>query len=287
MSYKILTDSACDLPQSMLQQLDVAVTPLHVLFRGQQMPDTVEDAAIADFYAAMKAGEVPATSAVNPDGWARIMEPALAAGQDLLVLGFSGGLSTTYQSAVIAAGDLQEQYPQRKIIVLDTASAALGQGLLVWHTCKKRDEGLSLEELAAWVEEHKFNLAHWFTVDDLVYLKRGGRVSAATAIVGTMLNIKPVLHVDNAGKLISVVKARGRKTAIATLLKKLDELGAGCDNETVFICHADCMDEALNLKEQVLERPGIKNVFIGNLGAVIGSHAGPGTIALFFMGTER
>ncbi len=287
MSYKILTDSACDLPQSMLQQLDVAVAPLHVLFRGQQMPDTVEDAAIADFYAAMKAGEVPTTSAVNPDGWAQIMEPALAAGQDLLVLGFSGGLSTTYQSAVIAAGDLQEQYPQRKIIVLDTASAALGQGLLVWHTCKKRDEGLSLEELAAWVKEHKFNLAHWFTVDDLVYLKRGGRVSAATAMVGTMLNIKPVLHVDNAGKLISVVKARGRKAAIATLLKKLDELGTGCDNETVFICHADCLADAENLKAQVLERPGIKNVFIGNLGAVIGSHAGPGTIALFFMGNER
>ena len=189
MSYKILTDSACDLPQSMLQQLDVAVTPLHVLFRGQQMPDTVEDAAIADFYAAMKAGEVPTTSAVNPDGWARIMEPALAAGQDLLVLGFSGGLSTTYQSAVIAAEDLREKYPQRKINVVDSLCAALGQGLLIWYACQKREEGLSLEELTAWVEETKLHICHWVTVDDLSHLKRGGRISATTAIVGTMLNI--------------------------------------------------------------------------------------------------
>jgi DegV family protein with EDD domain len=156
-----------------------------------------------------------------------------------------------------------------------------------WYAAKERDKGLSLEELAAWAENTKNHVAHWFTVDDLVYLKRGGRVSAATALVGTMLNIKPVLHVDNEGHLISMVKARGRKAAINTLVTKLQELGEGWDNSTVFICHADCMADARRLEELVKEKCGVKEAFIGNLGAVIGSHAGPGTLALFFMGKEK
>ena len=285
-NYKIITDSACDLPQAMLRKLDVIVTPLYVLYKGQTMPDTVEDGAIKEFYAGMRAGEVPTTSAVNPEGWAAVMEPVLAAGKDVLVLGFSAGLSTTYQSAVIAADELREKYPQRKICVVDTASAALGQGLLVYYACKKRDEGLSLEELAAWVEENKPYLAHWFTVDDLVYLKRGGRVSAATAVLGTMLQIKPVLHVDEDGHLVSMVKARGRKASMQTLVSKFEELGEGFDNDIVFICHADCADEAKVL-EQMVRQKGVKEVFVGNLGAVIGSHAGPGTLALFFMSKNR
>lgn len=282
--YKIFSDSACDLPAAMLQELDVSVVPLKLLFKGENIPDTVEDSAIADFYAGMRAGEISKTSAVNPEAWAELLEPTLAAGQDALVLAFSSGLSTTYQSAVIAAQELAEKYPDRKIRVVDTLCAALGQGLLVWHTCKKRDQGLSLEELTAWVEENKMYASHWFTVDDLVYLKRGGRVSAATAMVGTMLKIKPVLHVDENGKLISMIKARGRKAAVETLLQQMKVLGEGFDNETVFICHADCMDDAQRLKEMVLAQTEAKNVFIGNLGAVIGSHAGPGTLALFFMG---
>lgn len=286
-TYKIITDSACDLSKAMLQELDVTITPLHVLCNGENMPDTVEEARIKTFYAGMRAGDIPKTAAVNPEAWAVVIEAALADGFDALVLGFSGGLSTTYQSAVIAAQELQEKYPARKIIVIDTASAALGQGLLVWYTCKKRDEGLSLEELAEWVEHNKLHLAHWFTVDDLVYLKRGGRVSAATALVGTMLNIKPVLHVDDEGHLISMAKVRGRKAAIDTLIKKMQELGSGCENDTVFISHADCLSEAEQLKKLVLEKTPAKEVMIGNLGAVIGSHAGPGTLALFFMGTGR
>lgn len=283
-NYKIVTDSACDLPAAMLQELDVTVTPLHLLFKGQNLPDTVEDSFIADFYAGMRAGEVSKTSAVNPEHWAELLEPALAAGQDALVLAFSSGLSTTYQSAVIAAQELLEKYPDRKIRVVDTLCAALGEGLLVWHTCKKRDQGLSLDQLADWVEENKMYSSHWFTVDDLVYLKRGGRVSAATAMVGTMLKIKPVLHMDENGKLVSMIKARGRKAAIETLVQQMLMLGQGFDNETVFICHADCIEDALKLKELVLEKTDAKNVFIGNLGAVIGSHAGPGTLSLFFMG---
>ena len=285
-NYKIITDSACDLSKDMLQQLDVVTTSLYVLYKGENRPDTVEDDAIAEFYASMRGGEMAKTAAANPEGWAAVIEPVLAAGQDALVLGFSSGLSTTYQSAVIAAADLMEKYPGRKVITVDTLCAALGQGLLVWYTCKKRDEGLSLEELAAWVEGNKLHLAHWFTVDDLVYLKRGGRVSAATAVVGTMLNIKPVLHVDNDGHLINVAKVRGRKSAIKALADKLNA-AEGFDNSTVFICQADCIGDAELLKSMVQEKHPGTEVMIGNLGAVIGSHAGPGTLALFFMDKVR
>lgn len=286
-NYKIITDSACDLPEAMLQELEVTTVPLHLLFRGENMPDTVEDSAIADFYAGMRSGEMGKTAAVNPEAWASVIEPVLAEGKDALVLGFSSGLSTTYQSAVIAANELMEKYPHRKVIAVDTLCAALGQGLLVWHTCKKRDAGLSLEELAAWVEENKLHLAHWFTVDDLVYLKRGGRVSAATAVVGTMLNIKPVLHVDDEGHLVSAIKVRGRKSAVKALADKMTETAGSWDNSTVFICHADCMADAETLKAMVQEKHPGTEVFIGNLGAVIGSHAGPGTLALFFLGEHR
>ena len=282
-----MTDSACDLPRQMLQEANIITVPLVVNFRGEARNDSVADEQVKELYDAMRGGEVATTSAVNPDGWTKVIEPALASGKDALVLAFSSGLSTTYQSAVIAANELAESFPDRKIIVVDTCAAALGQGLLVWYTCKKRDEGLTLEELAAWVEDAKNHTAHWFTVDDLVYLKRGGRVSAATAVLGTVLNIKPVLHVDNAGHLISMVKARGRKAAINTLASKLGELGGEWDNSTVFICHADCIGDAQKLAAMVKEQYGVKEAFIGNLGAVIGSHAGPGTLALFFMGSEK
>ena len=285
--YQIITDSACDLPKSMLQELNVITVPLFVNFRGESRNDSVEDVDVKELYDAMRGGETATTAAVNPDRWASIMEPALAEGKDVLTLAFSSGLSTTYQSAVIAANDLAEKYPDRKIRVVDTRAAALGQGLLVWHTCKMRDSGLDLDALAAWVEENRDHLCHWFTVDDLVYLKRGGRVSAATAVLGAMLNIKPVLHVDDEGHLISMVKARGRKAAIKTLVSKMGELGEGWDNSTVFICHADCIDDANALAAAVKEAYGVKDAFVGNLGAVIGSHAGPGTLALFFMGTNK
>ena len=287
MSYQIITDSACDLPREMLRELNVVTVPLVVNFRGEARNDSVEDGQVKELYDAMRAGETASTSAVNPEGWRGVIEPELAAGKDALVMAFSSGLSTTYQSAVIAADELREKYPQQKVLVVDTCAAALGQGLLVWNTCKKRDAGMSLEELAAWVEYARDHTCHWFTVDDLMYLKRGGRVSAATAVLGTMLNIKPVLHVDNPGHLISMVKARGRKAAINTLVSKMGELQGDWDNSTVFICQADCMDDAEKLAALVKEKYGVQEAFIGNLGAVIGSHAGPGTLALFFMGNEK
>ena len=285
-AYKIITDSCADLTPELIAALDISSIPLTVLFRGENRSDCVDD-SIKEVYDGLRNGEVATTSAANPDGWASVIEPVLREGKDALVLAFSSGLSTTYQSAVIAATDLAEQYPERKILVVDTLCASLGQGLLVWYACKKRDEGLSLEELAAWVEENKLHLCHWFTVDDLMYLKRGGRVSAATALVGTMLQIKPVLHVDDEGHLINVAKARGRKASIDALAKKLGETGGSYDNSTCFISHGDCREEAEYLAQVLKEKYGVKEVIIGYVGAVIGSHAGPGVLALFFMGDHR
>ena len=286
MSYRIVTDTCCDFPENMYEELQLTVVPLTLNFRGQEH-NSFSEAFMKDMYAGMRNGEAGSTAAVNPDGWATVMEPALAEGLDVLVLAFSSGLSTTYQSAVIAATELAEKYPDRKINVVDTLCASLGQGLLVWHACKKRDAGMSLEELTAWCENNKLNLCHWFTVDDLMFLKRGGRVSAATALVGTMLQIKPVMHVDDEGHLIKVTTARGRKASLNALVAKMGETALPDVNDTVFICHGDCIADAEYVAAKVKEKYGVKEVFIYYTGAVIGSHSGPGTMALFYLGEHR
>lgn len=285
-NYQIVTDSCCDLLPEMYDQLNLTLVPLSMEFQGKIVDDRSDD-SLKEVYAALRAGEAAKTSAVNPDRWANAMEPHLAAGTDVLVLAFSSGLSTTYQSAVIAADELREKYPERTIYVVDTLCASLGQGLFVWYACKKRDEGMSLEELHTWAEENKFHLCHWFTVDDLMYLKRGGRISAATAVIGTMLKVKPVLHMDDEGHLINMFKVRGRKAALEAIADKLGELGKGYDNSTVFICHGDCLEDARYVEKLVREKYGVKDVFINYTGAVIGSHSGPGTVSVFFMGEHR
>lgn len=286
MDFQIITDSCCDFPTPMYGQLGLTFVPLTVEFRGNTFDDKNDD-TLKDMYQGLRAGEVAKTSAVNPSRWSQAMEKALAAGKDVLVLAFSSGLSTTYQSAVIAAEELKDAYPDRKIQVIDTLCASMGQGLLVWYACKKRDEGLSLDEVAQWVVDNRLHLCHWFTVDDLMYLKRGGRISAATALVGTMLQIKPLLHVDDEGHLINMTKTRGRKAAIDAMVKKAQELGAGYDNSTMFISHGDCLSDAEYLSRQLKEKCGVKDVVISYVGAVIGSHSGPGTLALFFLGSHR
>ena len=286
MNYQIITDSCCDFPTPMYETLGLSYVPLSVEFRGE-INDDKNDDSLKELYEGLRAGEPARTSAVNPSRWEEAMEPVLAAGQDVLVLAFSSGLSTTYQSAVIAAEELGEKYPDRVIRVVDTLCASMGQGLLVWYACKKRDAGMSLEELYGWVMDNRLHLCHWFTVDDLMYLKRGGRISAATALVGTMLQIKPLLHVDDEGRLISMAKARGRKAAIDAMVRKAQELGAGYDNSTMFISHGDCREDAEYLARQLKETCGVKEVVISYVGAVIGSHSGPGTLALFFLGTHR
>ncbi|MBQ5866741.1 MAG: DegV family protein [Oscillospiraceae bacterium] len=286
MSYRIITDNCCDFPAEMYEELNLAVVPLVVRFQNKEVSQYSEK-WLKKMYAGMREGEVATTSAVNPQGWAEVMEPVLAAGDDALVMAFSSGLSTTYQSAVIAANELQEKYPDRKIRVVDTLCASLGQGLLVWYACQKQSAGMSFEELGDWCENNKLNLCHWFTVDDLMFLKRGGRISAATALVGTMLQIKPVLHVDDEGHLINVSKARGRKASIEALAKKVGETGLPGENDTVFISHGDCLEDAKLLEKILQEKYGVKSAFIYYVGAVIGSHSGPGTLALFFLGNKR
>jgi len=285
-NYQIITDSGSDLPKKVLEQLDVKAVPLLVNFREQTLEDSVDE-GIREMYKAFREGAVATTSAINPDRWEKAIEPALEKGEDALVIAFSSGLSTTYQSAVIAADELSQRYPERTVKVVDGRCASLGQGLLVWHAAQKRKEGLSLDALTAWLETAKYQLCHWFTVDDLVYLKRGGRVSAATALVGTMLKIKPVLHVDDEGHLISKAKVRGRKASVDMLFDKAKELALPGKNPVMFICHGDCIEDAKYLESRVKEELGVQEVLIGYTGAVIGSHSGPGTLALFFLGEHR
>ena len=286
-SYKILTDSCCDFTNQQYKDLDVAYVPLTILFNGKNYDNFSEDADVKALYDGLRQGQTATTAAANPDSWVKGMTPWLEQGQDVLVLAFSSALSTTYQSAVIAAEELKEKYPQRKIRVVDTLCAALGQGLLVWYACKKRDEGMDFEELTNWVEENKLHICHWVTVDNLDHLKRGGRISATTAFVGTMLNIKPIIYVNNEGQLINISKVRGRKTAMELLVKKLQETGKDYDNETVFIAHGDCPEDAKALEKMVKEKCGVKNVVIGYVGGVIGAHTGPGVLVVFFMGSHR
>ena len=286
MSYKIITDSGCDFTKEKYAELGLAVAPLMVNFRGESYPDR-NDESLKDLYAGLRAGEVSTTAAVNPEQWTEAMEPVLKADEDVLVLAFSSGLSTSYQSAEIAAGDLREQYPDRTILVVDSLCASLGQGLLAYYACKKRDEGLDLQELYQWLLNNRLHLCHWFTVDDLMYLKRGGRINAATAIMGTMLSIKPVLHVDDEGHLVNVGKARGRRASIQAMAKKVGELAEGYDNSVMFISHGDCPEDAEYLRSLLESQYGVKEVYINYVGAVIGSHSGPGTLALFFMGEHR
>ncbi len=286
MAYRIITDTCCDLPEKMYDELGLGLVRLSVNFKNEVV-NTYTEKWLKKMFDGLRNGETATTAAVNPTEWAAAIEPVLAAGEDVLVLAFSSGLSTTYQSAVIAADELMEKYPDRKVNVVDTLCASLGQGLLVWYACKKRDAGLSLEDLTAWCEENKMHLCHWVTVDDLMYLKRGGRIGAATAVMGTMLQIKPIIHVDNEGHLVNVGKARGRKGAIETLAKKMGETGLPGENDTVFICHGDCIEDAEYLAKLVKDQFGVKKVLIYYVGAVIGSHSGPGTLALFYLGKER
>ena len=287
-TYQIVTDSSCDFTLAQYAQRDLRFVPLTLVHKGQSIPGYTEEKDLHEFYESIRQGEMPTTSAVNPEGWKDVMEPVLKEGKDVLCLAFTSGLSTTYQSAVIAAEELQESYPDRKILVVDTLCAALGQGLLVHHASRLRAAGMGLEELAGWVESNKLHLCHEVTVDDLNHLKRGGRVSAATAFVGGMLNIKPIIRVDNEGKLESYAKARGRKAAMTHLANKVAELGQGYDNETVFIAHGDCREDAEALAEMIRAKcPWVKDFHIGYVGGVIGAHTGPGVLVAFFLGDHR
>lgn len=287
MSYQIITDSSCDFTEEQYTQLNVSYVPLSLLYNGEVHNNFSDPAQVKAFYDLMRSGLTATTAAANPDAWAAVMEPVLAQGRDVLVLPFSSGLSTTCQSAFIAAQELREKYPERTIRVVDTLCAALGQGLLVWHACQKRDEGLDVNQLADWVEENRLHLCHWVTVDDLGQLKRGGRISATTALVGTMLNVKPIIHVNDEGKLINCAKVRGRKAAIAYIAQKFHEDKGDYPNDTIFIGHGDCPEDAAQLASILREQYGAKNIVTGYVGPVIAAHTGPGVLVVFFLGNHR
>ena len=287
--YRIVTDSSCDLTQEMADEMNMQIAPLSVNFRGKEYRNYLDgrELDVLEFYRGMRSGEMTSTTAANPDLWKQVIEPALKDGEDVLVLAFSSGLSATYTSARLAAEELQEQYPERKIYVVDTLCASLGQGMFCWLVNRKKEEGATLEEARDYAENTKLHQAHWFTVDDLFFLKRGGRVSSATAVVGTMLQIKPVLHVDNAGKLISMGKARGRKASIQALAAKVGETAIEPEKQTMFISHGDCLEDAEYLAKLLREQYHVPEIHINYIGPVIGSHSGPGTLAVFFLAKER
>ena len=285
-NFVIYTDSACDLKPDVLKSINVECIQLSFRFDNDDKDYLNNEMDIKTFYDRMRKGETAKTSAINPETFSHRFEELLSEGRDILYIGFSSGLSTTFNSARITADELKAKYPERKIICVDSLCASAGQGLLVYLAAKKRDLGADLETVAEYIEGIKLNLCHWFTVDDLVYLKRGGRISPTVAIVGGILGIKPILHVDNEGKLINVSKVRGRKASLNALLDKYGELAENRQG-TVFISNADCHEDASYLKTQFKERYNAEIEIVTDIGPVIGAHSGPGTMAVFFLGKER
>ena len=285
--YVIVTDSSCDLPQSLVAQYGLEVVQLAVTLDGGE-PTFNDELDIKDFYAQLRDKKRATTSAANPDAFLSVFEKHMAAGTDVLYLGFSSGLSGTCNAGFIAARELAAKYPERKCAVVDTLCASLGQGLLVVLAAKKKEAGATLDEVRAYAEELKPNLVHLFTVDDLFFLKRGGRVSALTAVAGTALGIKPVLHVDNAGHLIKIGVKRGRTASLNDLCERMKEAAIDPAEQLVYISHGDCEEDAKYLADKITAELGVKEpILISHVGPVIGAHAGPGTVALFFIGQER
>ena len=287
--FAIMTDSCCDMTAAMARELELSVLPLSL-----HMGDAVyrnwldgRDIAFPDFYSRVRRGEDATTAAVSVGDFEGEMRRILRSGRDVLCINFSSALSTTYQSAVIAAREAVEEFPEGTVHVVDSLCASLGQGLLVWLCVQEKRRGRTLEEVRTFAEETKGRICHWFTVDDLNHLKRGGRISAATALFGTMLSIKPVMHVDDGGHLVPVGKARGRRASLLALVDEMEKTAIDPKNQTVFISHGDCLEDAEFLAEEIRRRLGTETIHINYVGPVIGSHSGPGTMALFFLGKTR
>ena len=284
-SYVMITDSACDILPEKLKEWDVELIRLPYLFTDDGKEHLDQDQPMHEFYNEMREGRVAKTSGINEDTFQNTFTSFLEAGKDILYLAFSSGLSVTCENAKKVAAQLAEQFPERKIRVVDSLCASAGQGLFVYLAVKNRDKGMSLDENADAMEADKLHLCHWFTVEDLKYLKRGGRISAATALLGTALNVKPVLHVDNEGHLIKMIQTHGRKKSIRKMAEKLGE--TILEDTPIFISHGDCPEDAELLAKIIREDYGREVELITLIGSVIGAHSGPGTLALFFRGSER
>lgn len=288
MDYLITTDNMTDLPDSYFQEHGLGVMSLTYMIDGKTYSKKNE-LPYKEFYAKMRAGSMPTTSQVNPDEAKEELRVFLEKTNHLIHIAFSSGLSGSYNSARIAAEELMEENPDVKITVIDSLCASLGEGLLVHKAVMLKEQGMDYDELVNWLENNKLHLVHNFTVDDLFHLYRGGRVSKAAAILGTMVNLKPVLHVDNEGHLIPVAKVRGRKKSIAALVDSMEkQIGSyRGKNDIVFISHGDCLEDAEYLRDMIKEKLGIQEFLINPVGPTIGAHSGPGTLALFYMGDVR
>ena len=287
--YIIMTDSCCDLTAELAAELELDVLPLSLSLAGRTYWNYLDgrDIPFQEFYARIRAGETATTAAVGVGAFEDRMRSHLSQGRDIVCIAFSSALSTTYQSACIAAQTMAEEFPEGRVYVVDSKCASLGQGLLVYLCVQRKRAGATAEELAAYARETLGHVCHWFTVNDLNHLHRGGRLSAAAALFGTMLPIKPVLLVDDAGRLIPMSKARGRKASLLALVDHMAQTAVDPASQTVFISHGDCLEDARFVADSVRERLGVQDIRINYVGPVIGNHSGPGTVALFFLGKER
>lgn len=287
--YVIITDSCVDLPYETIRELDVDYIPLSVKVEEEVYLNYLDEREISfsEFYQKLNDKKKTKTTQANPEDFIRLMRPYLAQGKDILSISLSSALSGTYNSSRLAREDLLEIFPERKIILIDSLAASMGQGLLVTYAAKMRKEGKSIEEVAEWAENNKQRIAHLFTVDDLNFLRRGGRLSLIPALLGTILRVKPLLHVSKEGRLTVEGKARGRSHAIERIFERMLETIEKPEEQIIYISHGDCLDDALLLKEKIEKALPVKEIKINYIGPVIGSHSGPGTLALFYMGNDR
>ena len=284
--YVITVNSTVDLPKEWLEERHVPVVPLKYTIDGETYTD-MEGLSAKEFFAKLREGKMSVTSQVNPEEAAELLEPYVKDGKDILHLGFSSGLSGTLNSMRIAGQMLEEKYPEAKVIVIDTLCACLGEGLILYKALQQKAMGKTIDETAQWVEENKLHICHNVTVDDLNHLHRGGRVSKTTAVLGTLVQIKPIIHMDDNGKLQVIGKERGRKKSLNKIVDMAVEQSKGWDNDIIMITHGDCIEDAEYVAKLVREKMGIDNILINNIGTVIGSHTGPGVVAVFCMGNKR
>ena len=287
--FKIITDSSCDLTAELAEQLEIDVLCLSVLAEDKVYKNYLDGREISptDYYKMLRDGLMAKTAAANIEDFTDIFTKWLDEGYDVIYLGFSSALSGTFNTGKIVADEMREKYPDRKIYCVDTLSASLGQGMMVYYAANMQKSGASIDEVRDWVEENKISQAHLFTVNDLHHLHRGGRVSKTTAIIGSALGVKPLMHCDNDGKLVKTGVVRGRQASLDALVKKMKETIINAEDQTVFISHGDCIDDAEYVKSEILKALPVKEVIINFVGPVIGTHSGPGTMALFFFASER
>lgn len=284
--YVITVNSTVDLPKEWLEERKVPVIPLKYTIDNETYTD-MEGLSSKEFFEKLRDGKMATTSQINPEEARAQLEPFLKEGKDVLHLGFSSGLSGTYNSMRIAGEELKEEYPEAKIIIIDTLCACLGEGLLLYKALQLKEAGKTIEETAKWVEENKLHICHNVTVDDLFHLHRGGRISKASAVLGSVVQIKPIIHMDENGKLQVIGKERGRKKSLNKIVDMAVEQIKGWDNDIAMITHGDCQEDAEYVAKLVRERLGIENILINNIGTVIGSHTGSGVVAVFVMGNKR